>query len=449
MIRKILIANRSEIAVRIIRACRDMGIISVAVYSTTDKDALHTQIADEAVCIGGPRPQDSYLNMQNIIGAANAIGADAIHPGFGFLAENAEFAQKCVDNGLIYIGPPAEAIARMGDKIQARKTVAAADVPLIPGSVGAVESFKQAAAIAKEVGFPLMIKACAGGGGKGIRQVDRLEDLQRMYDEARREAQVSFTDDCVYIEKCIVAPRHIEFQVLADTHGNVVHLFERDCSVQRRHQKLVEESPSTFLTPELRSEMGAAAVRAAKAAGYVNAGTVEYLVDADRNFYFMEMNTRIQVEHPVTEMVTGVDIVREQIRIAAGEPLGYTQEDIQLDGHAIECRINAEDPARSFAPCPGTIHALHMPGGPGVRIDSAVYQGYTIPPFYDSMIAKLIVHGSDRTRAIERMRRALAEFLVDGVTINSDYQMSIVSHPDFISGNFGTDFIEKELMGKE
>ena len=445
MIRKILIANRSEIAVRIIRACRDMGVISVAVYSTADKDALHTQIADEAICIGGPRPQDSYLNMRNIIGAAQAIGADAIHPGFGFLSENAEFARACTENGLIFIGPSPEAISRMGDKIEARRTVKAAGVPVVPGSDGGVDTADEAEAIAREIGFPLMIKACAGGGGKGIRRVDRMEDLRRMYEEARAEAKVSFTDDCVYIEKCILSPRHIEFQILADGHGNVVHLFERDCSIQRRHQKLVEESPSTFIDDKLRAEMGAAAVRAAKAAGYSGAGTVEYLVDADKNYYFMEMNTRIQVEHPVTEMITGIDLVREQIRIANGEPLGMTQADIHLMGHAIECRINAEDPARNFAPCPGTIHALHVPGGPGVRIDSAVYQGYTIPPYYDSMIAKLIVHGNDRTCAIERMRRALAEFLVDGVTINSDYQMSIVSHPNFLSGDYGTDFIEREL----
>lgn len=445
-IKKVLIANRSEIAVRIIRACRDMGIISVAVYSTADADALHTQIADEAICIGPPRPADSYLNKERIISAALAIGADAIHPGFGFLSENAEFARLCEQHGICFIGPPADAIARMGDKIEARRTVQEAGVPVIPGSDGAVDSYKQAETIAARIGFPLMIKACAGGGGRGIRQVDSMEELRRQYDAARAEAKVSFDDDRVYIEKCILSPRHVEFQILADAHGNAVHLFERDCSVQRKHQKLVEESPSTFIDDEMRREMGEMAVRAARAAGYVGAGTIEYLIDEDRKFYFMEMNTRIQVEHPVTEMVTGVDIVREQIRIAAGEPLGYTQADIRLDGHAIECRINAEDPERNFAPCPGTIHALHMPGGPGVRIDSAVYQGYTIPPFYDSMIVKLIVHGKDRKTAIERMRRALAECLVDGVTINADYQMAIVSHPDFISGEYGTDFIERDLQ---
>ncbi len=445
-IKKVLIANRSEIAVRIIRACRDMGIISVAVYSTADADALHTQIADEAICIGPPRPADSYLNKERIISAALAIGADAIHPGFGFLSENAEFARLCEQHGICFIGPPADAIARMGDKIEARRTVQEAGVPVIPGSDGAVNSYKQAETIAARIGFPLMIKACAGGGGRGIRQVDSMEELRRQYDAARAEAKVSFGDDRVYIEKCILSPRHVEFQILADAHGNAVHLFERDCSVQRKHQKLVEESPSTFIDDEMRREMGEMAVRAARAAGYVGAGTIEYLIDEDRKFYFMEMNTRIQVEHPVTEMVTGVDIVREQIRIAAGEPLGYTQADIRLDGHAIECRINAEDPERNFAPCPGTIHALHMPGGPGVRIDSAVYQGYTIPPFYDSMIVKLIVHGKDRKTAIERMRRALAECLVDGVTINADYQMAIVSHPDFISGEYGTDFIERDLQ---
>lgn len=445
MIKKVLIANRSEIAVRIIRACRDMGIISVAVYSTADRDCLHTQIADESVCIGGPRAQDSYLNMRQIISAALSIGADAIHPGFGFLAENAEFARLCAEHGIKFIGPSPEAITRMGDKIEARKTVKSAGVPVVPGSDGAVNSCKEAEKIAKEIGFPLMIKACAGGGGKGIRQVNFMDELRRQYEAARSEAAVSFTDDTVYIEKCILSPRHVEFQILADEHGNVVHLFERDCSVQRKHQKLVEESPSTFIDDQTRQKMGEMAVRAARAAGYAGAGTIEYLMDSERNFYFMEMNTRIQVEHPVTEMVTGVDIVREQIRIASGEELGYTQGDIHLDGHAIECRINAEDPERAFAPCPGTIYALHVPGGPGVRIDSAVYQGYKIPPYYDSMIAKLIVHGKDRKTAIERMRRALAECLVDGITINADYQMAIISHPDFISGNYGTDFIEKDL----
>lgn len=445
MIKKVLIANRSEIAVRIIRACRDMGIISVAVYSTADRDCLHTQIADESVCIGGPRAQDSYLNMRQIISAALSIGADAIHPGFGFLAENAEFAKLCAEHGIKFIGPSPDAITRMGDKIEARKTVKSAGVPVVPGSDGAVNSYKEAEKIAKEIGFPLMIKACAGGGGKGIRQVNNMDELRRQYEAARSEAAVSFTDDTVYIEKCILSPRHVEFQILADEHGNVVHLFERDCSVQRKHQKLVEESPSTFIDDATRQQMGDMAVRAALAAGYAGAGTIEYLMDSDRNFYFMEMNTRIQVEHPVTEMVTGIDIVREQIRIASGEELGYMQEDIHLDGHAIECRINAEDPEHAFAPCPGTIYALHMPGGPGVRIDSAVYQGYKIPPFYDSMIAKLIVHGKDRKTAIERMRRALAECLVDGITINADYQMAIISHPDFISGNYGTDFIEKDL----
>ncbi|MEG2857086.1 MAG: acetyl-CoA carboxylase biotin carboxylase subunit [Clostridia bacterium] len=446
MIKKILIANRSEIAVRIIRACRDMGIISVAVYSTIDKQSLHTQIADESVCIGPPHARDSYLNMNQIISAAIAIGADAIHPGFGFLAENAEFARRCAENDIKFIGPPVDAIERMGNKIEARKTVKAAGVPVIPGSDGEVKTCKEAEKIAEEVGFPLMIKACAGGGGKGIRQVNSMDELHRQYDAARSEAKASFTDDSVYIEKCILSPRHIEFQILADEHGNVVHLFERDCSVQRKHQKLIEESPSTYIDEAMRKTMGDMSVRAARAAGYAGAGTIEYLIDENKNFYFMEMNTRIQVEHPVNEMVTGIDIVREQIRIASGEELGYTQNDIHLDGHAIECRINAEDPARAFAPCPGKINGLHMPGGPGVRIDSAVYQGYTIPPFYDSMIAKLIVHGHDRKTAIERMRRALAEFLVDGITINADYQMSIVSHPDFISGDYGTDFIETGLQ---
>ena len=441
MFQKILIANRGEIAVRIIRACRDLGIISVAVYSEADREALHAQIADEAICIGPANPRDSYLNMQNLISAALASGAQAIHPGFGFLSENAEFAQMAIENGIAFIGPKPQTIHLLGDKSEAKRTAIAAGVPVALGSDGAVADYAEAEAWAKKIGYPVMLKASAGGGGKGIRVAKTPEELKSAYDTASSEAQANFGDGRLYIERYVENPRHIEVQILGDTQGNVVHLFERECSIQRRHQKLLEEAPSFFLDSETREKMCCAARDLAKKVGYINAGTVEFLVDNDKNFFFCEMNTRIQVEHPVTEQVTGVDLVCEQIRIAAGEPLSFTQEDLHLRGHAIECRINAEDPARDFAPCPGRINAMHLPGGPGVRMDTAAYQGYMIPPFYDSMIGKLIVSGEDRTQAIARMRRALAETLFDGVTTSTDFHLHLLVSDAFISGNFHTNSI--------
>lgn len=446
MFRKILIANRGEIAVRVIQACRDMGIISVAVYSEADREALHAQLADESVCIGPARAKDSYLNMDNILAAALGVGADAIHPGFGFLSENAAFARKCQEAGLVFIGPSPETMEKMGDKIAARETALKAGAPVVPGSHGAVATYAEAEAIAKEIGFPVMIKASAGGGGRGIRKVDRLEDLQHHFLSAAAEAEAAFGDGSLYIEKFVENPRHIEFQILADSQGTVVHLFERECSIQRRHQKLLEESPSPFLTEELRQKMGASAIAIAKACNYCNAGTIEFLVDNNRNYYFCEMNTRIQVEHPVTESVTGVDLVVEQIRIAAGEPISFVQEDIVQRGHAIECRINAEDYTRDFMPCPGTIIGLHTPSGPGVRVDSAVYQGCTISPFYDSMLSKLIVTGSTRKQAIARMKRALAEYIFEGITTNIDFQLKIIDTPEFIAGDYDTGFIERSNL---
>lgn len=442
MFRKVLIANRGEIAVRVIQACRDLGIISVAVYSEADRNALHAQIADEAICIGPAAARDSYLNMNNIISAALATGAQAIHPGFGFLAENAEFADLVTKKGLAFIGPRAETIRRMGDKAEAKRTAIQAGVPVAPGTDGAVQSYAEAEREAERIGFPLMCKAVAGGGGKGIRLAFAPDELKAAYDGASSEAQASFGDGRVYLERYIHHPRHIEVQILGDTHGNVLHLFERECSIQRRHQKLIEEAPSSFVDEDLRERICDAAVRLAKLVDYLGAGTVEFLADEHKNFYFCEMNTRIQVEHPVTEQVTGADLVCEQIRIAAGLPISFRQEEVTLRGHAIECRINAEDPARNFAPCPGTIEAMHLAGGPGVRMDIAAYQGYTIPPFYDSMIGKMIVYGRDRAQAIARMKRALAETLFDGVQTTVDYQMQILSSEAFASGAFHTNSIE-------
>jgi len=442
MFDKILIANRGEIAVRVIRACRDMGIISVAVFSEADRQALHTQIADEAICIGPAPARDSYLNMQSILSAAMACGAEAIHPGYGFLSENADFAGMCVKCGIIFIGPEAETIAMLGDKANARATAAAAGVPVTPGSDGIVADINEARETAKRIGYPLMLKASSGGGGRGIRVVNGDLELERALNIAMGEAEACFGSRDVYIEKYIKNPRHIEFQILADSYGDVVHLFERDCSIQRRHQKIIEETPSPFMDDKLRAKMGGSAINIAKATGYRNAGTVEFLVDADRNYYFMEMNTRIQVEHPVTEQVTGLDLVKKQIEIAAGQRLGLKQENIILKGHAMECRINAEDPQRDFAPCPGTINGLNVPGGPGVRVDNAVYQGYTVPPFYDSMIAKLITYSHDRATTIARMRRALSEFLFDGVTTTVDFLLGILDDPDFVSGDYTTAFLE-------
>ncbi|ERI99445.1 acetyl-CoA carboxylase biotin carboxylase subunit [bacterium 210820-DFI.6.52] len=443
MFSKILIANRGEIAVRIIRACRDMGITSVAVYSTADREALHTQLADEAICIGGPLAKDSYLNIRNLLGAAEASGAEAIHPGFGFLSENPDFAKACEDCGIAFIGPSSKTISLLGDKVAARQTAREAGVPVTPGSDGAVGEYREVERIAREIGFPVMLKAASGGGGKGIRKVDGPEELKNAFMEAAAEAAASFGDGRVYIEKFVADPRHIEFQVLADALGNTVHLFERECSIQRRHQKLVEEAPSSLLTPEKRAEMGAAAVAVAKQAGYRGAGTVEFLVDGQGDYYFCEMNARIQVEHPVTELVCSLDLIEQQIRIAAGEALGFAQEDLALHGHAIECRINAEDPYHNFAPRPGTVEGLHVPGGPGVRVDSAIYQGYTIPPYYDSMLSKLIVWGESREQALARMKRALAEYLFDGVITNIDLSMAIISSEAFATGNFDTNFLEK------
>ncbi|MBS5164628.1 MAG: acetyl-CoA carboxylase biotin carboxylase subunit [Butyricicoccus sp.] len=441
MFQKILIANRGEIAVRIIRACRDMGIISVAVYSEADKEALHAQIADEAICIGPANPRDSYLNMQNLISAALASGAQAIHPGFGFLSENAEFAELAIQYGIAFIGPKPQTIRLLGDKSEAKRTAIAAGVPVALGSDGAVADFAEAEQWAEKIGYPVMLKASAGGGGKGIRVARTHADLKSAYDTASGEAQANFGDGRLYIERYVENPRHIEVQILGDTQGNVVHLFERECSIQRRHQKLIEEAPSFFLDPQTREKICNAARDLAQKVGYINAGTVEFLVDDQKNFFFCEMNTRIQVEHPVTEQVTGIDLVCEQIKIAAGEPISFCQEDLQLQGHAIECRINAEDPTRNFAPCPGHILAMHLSGGPGVRMDTAAYQGYTIPPFYDSMIGKLIVTGKDRAQAIARMRRALAETLFDGVMTSVDFQLGLLSSDIFVSGDFHTNSI--------
>ena len=437
----VLIANRGEIAVRIIRACREQNLGCVSVYSTADRDALHVRFADRAVCIGAPATADSYLRMDSIIEACRQTGATAVHPGFGFLSENAEFAKLCRENDITFIGPSPECIAMLGDKAQAKETMKAAGVPVIPGSEGALHSIEEAKEIAKKIGYPVLVKASAGGGGRGIRRVDSEEQLEEQLHVAQEEAKKFFGDDTVYLEKLIVGPHHVEVQIIADEYGNTVALGERDCSMQRRNQKVLEESPSPLMTPELRDAMQKAAVAAAKACGYCNAGTIEFLVDHERNFYFMEMNTRIQVEHPVTEWVTGIDLVQTQLRIAQGEPLPFTQEDITLRGHAIECRINAENPDCNFRPSPGTIQALHLPGGMGVRIDSAIYQRYTIPPYYDSMIAKLIVHAPTRKEAIQKMRWALSEFLVDGVETNIDFQLRLLKTEAFEQGTYDNAFL--------
>lgn len=441
MFQKILIANRGEIAVRIIRACREMGILSVAVYSEADRDALHTQLADEAVCIGKAPSSDSYLNMERILSAAIATKAQAIHPGFGFLSENEHFADMCENCGIVFIGPSGELIGKMGNKSQARKTMMEAGVPVVPGTKEPVYEAEEGAAIAEEIGYPVMIKASSGGGGKGMRIAIDPENFETNFKLAQQESVNSFGDNTMYIEKYIEEPRHIEFQILADKFGNVIQLGERDCSIQRRHQKMIEESPCAVMDEDLRKRMGDTAVLAAKTVNYENAGTIEFLLDKHKNFYFMEMNTRIQVEHPVTEMVTGIDLVKEQIRIAAGEKLRIRQEDVVLRGHAIECRINAENPAKNFMPCPGTIEELHFPGGNGVRIESALYNGYTIPAYYDSMVAKVIVHGENRQDAIRKMQSALGEVVVEGIVTNLDFEYDILSHPVFVSGKTNTHFI--------
>ncbi len=444
MFDKILIANRGEIAIRIIRACRELGIGTVAVYSTADKSALHAQIADEAICIGGPRSSDSYLNTKALIAACEITGAKAIHPGFGFLSEDSNFVKLCDKCGIKWIGPNAEAMEAMGNKANAKGAMIQAGVPVVTGSDGVVESLEEAKKISAEVGYPVLVKASAGGGGRGIRRADSEEELEEALSAAKQEAIQFFGNGDVYIEKFIVNPRHVEIQIIADEHGNAVHLGERDCSCQRRNQKVLEESPSPVMTPELREKMGQAALRAAKVYGYYNAGTVEFLVDKDKNFYFMEMNARIQVEHPVTEMVTGVDLIKEQIRIAMGLPLSFKQEDITLTGHVIECRINAEDPKQNFRPCPGKIQSIHMPGGFGVRIDTAVYQGYQIPPYYDSMIAKLIVKGRDREEAITKMKVALSEMLIEGIQTNIDFQLNLLRDKEFESGDFDIGFLNRK-----
>ena len=445
MISKVLVANRGEIAVRVIRACKELGIKTVAIYSDADKEAMHTQLADEAICVGAGKSKDSYLNEINIISAAVTTKCNAIHPGFGFLSENAEFASICEECNIKFIGPSSETMSIMGNKSRARDIMKSAGVPVVPGSDGVVATYEDAMVEARKIGFPLMIKASAGGGGKGIRLVRKFEELENAYNTAKSEAKNNFNDDSVYMEKFIENPRHIEFQILGDSFGNVVHLGERDCSVQRRNQKVIEEAPSYILSAELREKMGDVAVRAAKAVNYVNAGTIEFLVDKNNDFYFMEMNTRIQVEHPITEMITNVDIVKEQLKIASGEEMKLNQDMIKIDGHAIECRINAENPSRNCAPWPGKIKFLNLPGGNGIRVDTAVYPGYTIPPLYDSMIAKLIVHGKTREEAIGKMISALEEVVIDGIDSNVDFHISILNNKRFREGSFDTSFISEEF----
>ena len=443
MFNKILIANRGEIAVRVIRACREMGIQTVAVYSEADRDCLHTMLADEAICIGPAPSGQSYLNMERILAATVAMKADAIHPGFGFLSENARFAKLCAECSIAFIGPSAEIINKMGNKSEARKTMMEAGVPVVPGSKEPVHTAEDGLAMAKEIGFPVMIKASSGGGGKGMRVSWSEEDFTELFQAAQLESVKGFSDDTMYIEKYIEGPRHIEFQIMADKFGNVVHLGERDCSIQRRHQKVLEEAPCDVISPELRKKMGETAVRAAKAVGYENAGTIEFLLDKYKNFYFMEMNTRIQVEHPVTEMVTGLDLIKEQIRIAAGEPLSVSQEDVKIQGHAIECRINAENPEKNFMPCPGRITSVHIPGGNGVRVDTHIYGDYKVPANYDSMLMKLIVYDKDRASAIAKMRSALGELIIEGIDTNVDFQYEILENEAFQRGETDTGFIEK------
>ena len=443
MFNKILIANRGEIAVRIIRACREMGIQTVAVYSEADRDCLHTLLADEAICIGPAPSTQSYLNMERILSATVAMKADAIHPGFGFLSENARFAELCSKCNITFIGPSAEIINRMGNKSEARKTMIEAGVPVVPGSKEAVYTAEDGLAMAKEIGFPVMIKASSGGGGKGMRISRSEEDFTEFFNAAQLESVKGFSDDTMYIEKYIEKPRHVEFQIMADKFGNVIHLGERDCSIQRRHQKVLEEAPCSVISPELRRQMGETAVRAAKSVGYENAGTIEFLLDKDKNFYFMEMNTRIQVEHPVTEMVSGLDLIKEQIRVAAGEPLSVTQDQVEIRGHAIECRINAENPQKHFMPCPGRIQTVHLPGGNGARVDTHIYSDYKVPANYDSMLMKLIVYDKDREAAIAKMQSALGEVIIEGIETNINFQYEILENEAFRSGDTDTGFIEK------
>ena len=446
---KLLIANRGEIALRILRSCRELGIATVAVYSTVDRNALHVQLADEAVCVGEAPSAKSYLNVPNILAAATSRGADAIHPGYGFLAENADFAEKCLDHGITFVGPSPASILAMGDKSTAKITMQRVGVPTIPGSEGLLATPAEAAALAGQMGYPVMIKATAGGGGRGMRLVPGPDQLESLFKAAQGEAEAAFGNPGLYMEKFIDRPRHVEVQVLADRLGNVVHLGERDCSIQRRHQKLLEEAPSPGLDPEIRRRMGEAAVAAARSIGYEGAGTVEFLVDRHGGFYFMEMNTRIQVEHPVTEMVTGVDLIAEQLRIAGGEPISFRQDDLRLTGHAIECRINAEDPRHNFRPAPGKITGWLPPGGPGVRVDSHVYTGYEIPPFYDSLIGKLIVWGVDRDHALRRLRRALSECAITGIPTTIEFHLQLLDRPEFIRGDVHTKFVEQEMLPQQ
>lgn len=443
MYQKILVANRGEIAVRIIRACKQFGIKTIAIYSVGDKDSLHVQIADESVCVGGNKSSESYLNMENIISAAVSKGAEAIHPGFGFLSENANFAALCFDVGLVFIGPSAEVISKMGNKSRARELMIEAGVPVVPGSEGALKNIEEARNLAKEIGFPVLIKASSGGGGRGMRVANDISEFDNAYDTARLEALNSFGDDTMYLEKFVQNPKHIEFQILADKYGNVIHLGERDCSIQRRNQKVIEEAPS-MISDDLRKRMGETAIKAAKYVAYENAGTIEFLLKGEE-FYFIEMNTRIQVEHPVTEMVTGVDLIKEQIFIASGKEIRYKQEDIVLKGHSIECRINAENPKKDFRPNPGTVKLLHIPSGHGVRIDTFLYQGYKISPYFDSMLGKIIVHGETRLDAIRKMRATLEEFIVEGVQTNQTFCYMILGNPMYVKGNFDTSFIEKTI----
>jgi len=445
MIKKVLIANRGEIAVRVIRACREMGIPTVAVYSEMDANSLHRRLADEAVCIGPARSGLSYLNVKNIIEAACLTGADAIHPGFGFLSESSFFAKMCEEIGITFIGPSYKLIDLMGNKSKAKETMKKAGVPVVPGSDGNVTSIEEAKRIAKEIQYPIILKASSGGGGKGIRVAYSEEELVKFYEVVKQEAKLSFNDDGVYIEKFIENPRHVEIQILGDAYGNAVHLGERDCSIQRRNQKVLEETPSKAISDKTRKKMGEVAVKAVKEIGYSNAGTMEFLVDKHQNFYFMEMNTRVQVEHPVTEMVTGIDIVKEQIRIASGEPLGLLQKDIHFSGHSMECRVNAENPEKQFMPCPGKITGLHLPGGNGIRVDTAIYADYTIPQTYDSMIAKVIVHGKDRDECIAKMKSAIAEFVIVGVDTNLEFLLKILENENFAKNAYDTSFLKKEF----
>ena len=443
---KILIANRGEIAVRIIRACKEMNIKTVAVYSEADKDALHTKLADEAVCIGPADSKKSYLNIKNIIEAANITKADSIHPGFGFLSENSQFAKICEESNIKFIGPKSEIIDLLGNKSNSKKLMRKEGIPVIEGSEGSINNLKEAILVCEKIGYPILLKAAAGGGGKGIRLVNSFNEFEENYNLVKQEAKNSFGNDEIYIEKYIKEPRHVEIQIMADEHGNVVHLGERDCTIQRKHQKILEETPSTIVDEKLRYKMGNIAVKVAKIAGYTSVGTVEFLVDSDKNFYFMEMNTRIQVEHPITEMRTGIDLIKEQIKIAAGETLKVKQKEIEFRGHAIECRINAENPNQKFRPSPGKINDMNFPGGNGIRIDTAIYNGYFIPPYYDSMIAKIIAYGSNRNEAISKMKRALEELVIDGVDTNRDFLFDIITNRNFIRGNFDTSFIEKEIL---